>query len=111
MNESGASCAEAFDCSCVELNQITELAIRNGAVGSRLTGAGWGGSTVSLVDSKDVDTFMQKMYDGFYKNNERARAISDKKMYLFSSAPAQGAAIVEVGNFLSIDDINVNDLL
>ena len=111
MNESGASCAEAFDCSCVELNQITELAIRNGAVGSRLTGAGWGGSTVSLVDSKDVDTFMQKMYDGFYKNNERARAISDKKMYLFSSAPAQGAGIVEVGNFLSIDDINVNDLL
>ena len=111
MNESGASCAGDYDCSCSELDQITKLAIQNGAVGSRLTGAGWGGSTVSLVDKKDVDTFIQKMYDGFYKNNERAQALSDQKKYLFASSPAQGAAVVEVGNFLSIDDIDVNDLL
>ena len=57
---------------------------------------------MSLVDKKDVDTFIQKMYDGFYKNNERAQALSDQKMYLFASSPAQGAAVVEVGNFLSL---------
>ena len=42
---------------------------------------------MSLVDKKDVDTFIQKMYDGFYKNNERAQALSDQKMYLFASSP------------------------
>ena len=38
----------------------------NGALGSRLTGAGWGGCAVSLIPESHTAVFIQSIKDSFY---------------------------------------------
>lgn len=66
MNESQTSCRDLYECSCPEIDHITELARKNGAYGSRLTGAGWGGCTVSLVDEHHSQSFIKAMIEQHY---------------------------------------------
>ncbi|CAP21496.1 Protein CBG25027, partial [Caenorhabditis briggsae] len=54
MNASHRSCAIDYECSCEELDAICELYTKHGALGARLTGAGWGGCAVVLMAADDV---------------------------------------------------------
>jgi len=47
--ESHESCRRLYECSTPELDTIVAAARRAGALGARLTGAGWGGSVLVLL--------------------------------------------------------------
>jgi galactokinase len=58
MNESHVSLRDDYQVSCRELNVMVEAAWQvDGVYGSRLTGAGFGGCTVSLVAGEAVKRF------------------------------------------------------
>ncbi|KAK6347162.1 galactokinase [Orbilia brochopaga] len=67
MNESQDSCRDLFDCSCPELDRICEIARRAGSVGSRLTGAGWGGCSVHLVPEDRVADVGKALREEYYR--------------------------------------------
>ena len=98
MNESHLSCHMYYDCSCTELEELTKLARDSGALGTRLTGAGWGGCSVSLVKKDDLNEFMDKMYSYYEKTrdqNEQLWITDDLDRYLFATSPAQGACVID----------------
>jgi galactokinase len=62
MNESHRSLRDDYEVSCRELDVMAEAAWHvDGVYGSRLTGAGFGGCTVSLVAEAAVPTFVQQV--------------------------------------------------
>src|SRR6266566_3661883 len=50
--ESHESCRRLYECSAAELDLVVAAAKRAGALGARLTGAGWGGAVLVLVERK-----------------------------------------------------------
>jgi galactokinase len=61
MNDSHRSLAELYEVSSVELDWLTAWARRQpGVLGSRLTGAGFGGCTVTLIEKVHADDFMKQ---------------------------------------------------
>src|SRR5207248_3304197 len=58
MNQSHDSLRDDYEVSCRELDILVESAREvDGLYGSRMTGAGFGGCTVSLVDESAVESF------------------------------------------------------
>ncbi|XP_027028959.2 N-acetylgalactosamine kinase [Tachysurus fulvidraco] len=91
MNQSHTSCRDLYECSCPELDQLVDICREAGAVGSRLTGAGWGGCAVSMVPTERIDSFLRTVKDGYYMPDARRAALL--KQSLFVTRPAGGAAI------------------
>lgn len=60
MNASHISQRDDYEVSCEEIDLLVELAWElPGVIGSRITGGGFGGCTVSIVRKDAVDTFIQ----------------------------------------------------
>jgi galactokinase len=58
MAEAHWSYSRDFEASCVEADAMVELAADlPGLIGARLTGGGFGGCTINLVERKDAEAF------------------------------------------------------
>ncbi len=68
MNQSHVSLRDDYDVTGVELDTLAEEAWKiPGVIGSRMTGGGFGGCTVSIVKDEAIDEFKEKV-GAAYKN-------------------------------------------
>ncbi|KAI9027124.1 galactokinase [Phycomyces nitens] len=95
MNESQESCKNMFDCSCPEIEQICDIALRHGAYGTRLTGAGWGGSTVMLTDEDNVDKLINAIKDEYYRPMFPTMSEEELDDAILATKPCSGSAVFD----------------
>ncbi len=66
MNESHQSLKELYEVTGVELDTMVSLAQQaKGVLGARMTGAGFGGCTVSIVEKEHVEKFKSEVGNGY----------------------------------------------
>ncbi|XP_050040105.1 N-acetylgalactosamine kinase [Dermacentor andersoni] len=90
MNESHTSCRDLYECSHPDLDLLVEISLQAGALGSRLTGAGWGGCSISLVPTDKLEAFLKEVGTKFYGKFGDSVA---KDTAMFVTKPGSGAAI------------------
>lgn len=74
MIQSHESLRTLYEVTCMELDVMVEEALKvEGVLGSRMTGAGFGGCTVSLVKEESVEAFIRSVGDR-YKERTRLEA-------------------------------------
>jgi galactokinase len=76
--ESHESCRRLYECSSPELDTVVAAAKRAGALGARLTGAGWGGAAIVLVNKTDKRT-IPAIQHAFERAYGRSAPISEVK--------------------------------
>jgi galactokinase len=82
MTEAHASERHDFECSCEEIDFLVSTAIElDGCFGARLTGGGFGGCTVNLVEATKAEAFANALKDAY-----RTRFQLDTETYLCEAA-------------------------
>ena len=66
MNASHISLRDDYEVTGIELDTLVEEAWKvEGVIGSRMTGAGFGGCTVSIVKNEAIDTFIEQVGNAY----------------------------------------------
>ncbi len=87
MNASHESLRDDYEVSCPELDVMVALARRcEGVYGARMTGGGFGGCTVNLVDVANVESFRVAIAEGYYRE-------TGMHPDLYDGTPAAGASV------------------
>jgi galactokinase len=87
MYASHASMRDDFEISTQELDAFVELAEESGALGARLTGAGFGGCAIALLPSEDARALARTSREAFTE-----RGFEEPAFYEF--VPAAGAQVM-----------------
>ena len=89
MSESHRSLQEDFEVSCSELDIMVEQAVQlSGVYGARMTGGGFGGCTINLVERTKARAFSEQIAETY----ERATKIRPE-VHITQAAPGAGPAI------------------
>ena len=87
MNSSHKSLRDDFEVSSDALDLIVESALKApGCYGARMTGAGFGGCAVALVETKKTEVFVKKVLDSYQTS-------SGKKALLYVCKASNGTSI------------------
>jgi galactokinase len=90
MNLSHVSMRDDFEITCPEVDTLVGLAQTvDGVYGSRMTGGGFGGCTVSLVEAAAVERTSRTMIDGY-------RVATGLEAEIFACAPSDGVRLIPV---------------
>ncbi|MGX9347016.1 galactokinase [Microbacterium sp. KNMS] len=81
---SHASMRDDFEISVPELDTAVEAALAAGAIGARMTGGGFGGAAIALVDADRVDAVAEAARAAFAERGFRAP-------HTFTVTPSEGA--------------------
>ncbi|MGO4759767.1 galactokinase, partial [Streptomyces sp. 2MCAF27] len=84
LTDGHASCRDDFEISCAELDLVVETANAAGALGARMTGGGFGGSAIVLVEEADAEAVGKAVTEAFAAAEYRAPRI-------FPAVPSAGA--------------------
>ena len=90
LSESHASCAGLYECSCPEVDELVSVCTSLGAFGARMTGAGWGGSVISMVPEVLADRYVEQLRAHPYFANVDPSKRAD---LVFVCKPSQGATV------------------
>lgn len=91
MDASHASCRDDYEVSSPALEALVAAAKNAGALGARLTGAGFGGCTVNLVPADQAAAFLARVERDYYASNPAAQA----REHSFIVRPSGSAEVVE----------------
>ena len=61
LNESHDSLKNDYEVTGIHLDTLVEAARSNGAIGARVTGAGFGGCAIALVENQKVDEMKKQV--------------------------------------------------
>lgn len=89
MGDSHRSLRNDYQVSCPELDAMVEAALEvEGVFGARMTGAGFGGCTVNLVEASAVDRFIERVSASYQRTTGRTPVI-----FPFAPGPGVGPAV------------------
>ena len=93
MNASHESLRDYYECSCNELDTLQQMCSSIlGCFGCRLTGAGWGGMVVSLVQEQHASAFIEQVKKlSFERDGQNYKGNIEE--VLFVSSPCNGAIV------------------
>lgn len=94
MNASHASCRDDYAISCGAIEELVAAARGAGARAARLTGAGFGGCIVALVETERGADLLAGLDERFY--GPRGVAAAERPRWRFLLEPAAGAEIVRL---------------
>ncbi|KAI0563810.1 Mevalonate kinase [Gracilaria domingensis] len=83
-----------YESSCKEVDELVDFCLANGAAGSRVTGAGWGGFTINLVPVDKKKSFMELV---------RMKVGADS---VIDIDPSAGACIFAIHSVLGVSNRN-----
>ncbi|HAK93791.1 MAG TPA: galactokinase [Planctomycetes bacterium] len=93
MSDAHASARDLYEISGPALEELVRLFLEGGALGARLTGAGFGGFAIALGEEDPLARLMAEVDDRFYRVRAPARPLEELR---FIARPAEGARVVRV---------------